>query len=63
MKTGERIVELLEKIVNISAETSNQQLEIIDKLNMIRINTMNTAKNTNNHTLQRETKTYSLKNY
>ena len=49
MTQWEKIIELLEKLVNINAEISNQQLELIDKLELIRGNTMNTAKNTYNH--------------
>lgn len=37
------------KMINISAEISNQQLEIIDKIELIRINTNNVARNTYNN--------------
>lgn len=46
MTSWERIVELLEKLVSIAAEISNQNLDIIDKLDLTRVNTMNIAKNT-----------------
>lgn len=46
MTQWERIVQLLEKIAISNAEISNQNLELIDKLELIRVNTMNSAKNT-----------------
>ena len=45
MTTWEKIVELLEQLVTISSENSNLQLDIIDKLEISRINGMNSAKN------------------
>ena len=45
MTTWERIVELLEQLVNISSENTNLQLDILDKLEISRINVMNSAKN------------------
>jgi len=46
MKTWDKIVELLEKLISINANISNQQLDLLDKLEIIRGNTMNTTKNT-----------------
>lgn len=37
---------LLEQLVNIWAENTNLQLDIVDKLEMNRINNLNTWKNT-----------------
>jgi len=42
----DRELKLMIQITNNTAETSNQQLEIIDKLEMIRINSLNIKKNT-----------------
>ena len=37
---------LLKELIKINAEISNQNLEIITKLDIIRMNTYNTSKNT-----------------
>jgi len=46
MTQWEKIVELLEELVNINAGISNQQLDLLDKLEYIRRNTLNTSNNT-----------------
>lgn len=53
MTTGERLLEeqiktneLLEKSINIQAELSNQNLDIIAGLEILRVNTFDIKKNT-----------------
>jgi len=48
MKTWDKIVELLEQLISINAEMANQQLDLLDKLELIRNTNYNIQKNTYN---------------
>ena len=56
LKDIKEVIGLLKDIKNNTAEVSNQNLEIIDKLEIIRVNSWNTSKNTD-HRINKYDKT------